>query len=99
MAEDAELLRQYVNTGSEDAFTELVNRHLPLVYSVALRQVGGEEELAKDVAQAVSLTWRRKRDLLPGASCWLDGCIAAPGWLPARQFARTIADETGSKRF
>src|SRR5215472_16833764 len=46
MIEDAELLRQYTETGSEDAFTELVRRYLPLVYSAALRQVRGDESLA-----------------------------------------------------
>jgi DNA-directed RNA polymerase specialized sigma subunit len=38
MSEDAELLRQYAQSGSETAFTELVGRHLPLVYATALRR-------------------------------------------------------------
>jgi DNA-directed RNA polymerase specialized sigma subunit len=37
MSEDAELLRQYAQSGSETAFAELVGRHLPLVYATALR--------------------------------------------------------------
>ena len=37
MSEDAELLRQYAQSGSETAFTELVGRYLPLVYATALR--------------------------------------------------------------
>src|SRR5712664_3961599 len=53
MTDDTELLRQYAKAGSEGAFSELVSRHLPLVYSAALRQVGGDHELAKDVAQTV----------------------------------------------
>src|SRR5690349_4031394 len=74
MTTDAELLRQYVKTGSDDAFTELVERHLPLVYSAALRQVDGDTELAKDIAQMVFLALAHKarslagRDLLAG---WL----------------------------
>jgi RNA polymerase sigma factor (sigma-70 family) len=51
--DDAELLRQYARDGSEAAFTELVRRHLDLVYSAALRRVGGDAHLANDVTQQV----------------------------------------------
>ncbi len=53
MSEDAELLSRYVRDRSEAAFAGLVERHLPLVYSAALRQGNGNLELAKDVAQTV----------------------------------------------
>ena len=66
MTEDAELLRQYTVTGSEDAFTELVRRYLPLVYSAALRQVCGDQSLAKDVAQTVFVDLARKAKSLAG---------------------------------
>lgn len=36
---DAELLRSYRETGSEDAFRELVARHLGMVYATALGKV------------------------------------------------------------
>ena len=55
MKHDLELLRSYVHERSEAAFTELVQRHLPLVYSVSLRRVGGDAHLAEDVAQRVFL--------------------------------------------
>ncbi|MDB6026665.1 MAG: polymerase, sigma-24 subunit, subfamily [Verrucomicrobiales bacterium] len=50
---DGDLLRRYAETGSEDAFAELVRRHVDLVYSAALRQVNGDAHLAQDVAQTV----------------------------------------------
>src|SRR4051812_389263 len=36
--EDAELVRSYVKTGSEDAFAELVSRYIDMVYATASRQ-------------------------------------------------------------
>src|SRR5271154_4754252 len=53
MTPDSELLRQFARTNSEAAFAELVKRHVNLVYSAALRQMNGDEHLAKDVAQMV----------------------------------------------
>jgi len=53
MTTDGELLRRYAEAKSEDAFAELVRRHLGLVCSAALRQVNGDAHLAQDVAQAV----------------------------------------------
>jgi hypothetical protein len=65
MTDDAQLLRQYVQSGSEDAFAELVQRHLPVVYASALRQTDGDVELAKDICQTVFIDLARKgRSLL-----------------------------------
>ena len=58
--QDSELLRRYTEEKSEAAFAELVRRHLDLVYSVALRQVGGDAHLAQDVAQTVFTALARK---------------------------------------
>jgi DNA-directed RNA polymerase specialized sigma24 family protein len=50
---DTELLRAYADEKSEAAFGELVRRQVNLVYSVALRQCGGDAHLAEDVTQRV----------------------------------------------
>jgi RNA polymerase sigma factor (sigma-70 family) len=53
MTDDSELLRRYAKDRSEEAFAELVGRHLNLVYAAALRLVGGDAHRAQDVAQQV----------------------------------------------
>ena len=60
MTTDAELLQRYARESSDAAFAELVQRHLTLVYSTALRQVGGDAHLAQDVAQDVFTALARK---------------------------------------
>jgi DNA-directed RNA polymerase specialized sigma24 family protein len=61
---DTDLLRRYVQDGSEKAFTEFVQRHLGLVYRVALRKSGGNRPLAEDVAQRVFTLVTRKAAVL-----------------------------------
>jgi RNA polymerase sigma factor (sigma-70 family) len=64
MSQDAELLRQYAERKSNAAFAELVQRHIDLVYSVALRQVAGDAHLAQDVTQIVFASLARKAGAL-----------------------------------
>jgi RNA polymerase sigma factor (sigma-70 family) len=59
MSDDATLLRRYAETRSQDAFTELVRRHLDLVYSAAFRRTGGDSHRAADIAQEVFATLAR----------------------------------------
>ena len=49
---DWDLLRQYNERHSQEAFATLVSRHVNLVYSVALRRVRSSH-LAEEVSQSV----------------------------------------------
>src|SRR5947207_13968795 len=66
MLNDIELLRSYAKDGSEAAFAELLRRHLNLVYSAALRRVGGDTHLAEDVSQKVFVSLARQARSLTG---------------------------------
>ncbi len=71
---DAQLLDRYASCGSDEAFRELVARHCGVVYSAALRQVGGDAHLAQDVTQCVFTDLARKADSLkqhPSIVGWL----------------------------
>ncbi|MCC6235922.1 MAG: sigma-70 family RNA polymerase sigma factor, partial [Verrucomicrobiales bacterium] len=56
---DLELLRRYAADGCEEAFAELVRRHLDLVFGVALR-VLRHRQWAEEVAQSVFLDLARQ---------------------------------------
>ena len=58
-ANDMDLVREYAARNSEPAFEMLVRRHVSLVYSVALRQVGNPAQ-AEEISQAVFLILARK---------------------------------------
>src|SRR5262245_19196953 len=72
-ATDSQLLREYAQTRSEEAFTTLVERHLNLVYSVALSRLA-DEAAAKDVSQVVFAALARKAGQLSEK-------IVLSGWL------------------
>ena len=63
IVKDLELLGQFAREQSQDAFTELVNRHLNLVYSAALRRVR-LPQLAEEVSQSVFTNLARHADKL-----------------------------------
>ncbi len=54
-----ELLNDYAQNASEAAFTELVRRHVSLVYSAALRHIGIAGH-AEEITQAVFIIFARK---------------------------------------
>lgn len=60
---DIELLARYRRERSEEAFSEIVRRHLPLVHSAALRQVR-LPQLAEEIAQTTFLELARQADRL-----------------------------------
>jgi RNA polymerase sigma factor (sigma-70 family) len=60
MTPDSELLCLYARTHSEEAFAELVRRHVNLVYSAVLRRLNGDVYLAQDAAQTVFTDLARK---------------------------------------
>jgi RNA polymerase sigma factor (sigma-70 family) len=88
MTPDCELLRRYAGTKSEEAFAELVRRHVNLVYSAALRQVNGDAHLAQDVAQTVFTDLARKAAALSRRTM-LTGWLFTSAHFAAAKIART----------
>jgi RNA polymerase sigma factor (sigma-70 family) len=79
MTDNHALLAEYARTGSDAAFYELVTRYVGLVYSTALRLVGGDAHLAEDVAQTVFLDLARRASSLSSE-------VMLGGWLHQRTF-------------
>lgn len=74
---DAQLLREYAETGADAAFAEIVARHTNLVYSAALRQVR-TSDLAADVAQNAFLALLKSA---PNLTRNIDENASLAGWL------------------
>jgi len=86
--DDAQLLRRYAEDGSEPAFAELVARHLNLVHTAAMRQVGGDFHRASDVTQIVFIQLARKAASLTSHSA-LTGWLYTSTFYAAAQAMRT----------
>lgn len=78
MTNDHDLLREYAQSASEAAFTELVRRHVNMVYSAALRETDGDTSLAEELTQLVFVELSRKAASLirhPALAGWLYTCV------------------------
>src|ERR1017187_2787668 len=84
--DDIALLREFAATESEAAFAALVERHVNLVYSTALRSVGGAHA-AQEITQAVFIILARKAKSL-GAKTVLAGWLHQTTRLTAANFLR-----------
>ena len=74
MTDDASLLRRFVQQHANDAFAELVRRHLNLVYFAALRQTDGDTHRAEDASQSTFTFLAQKAGSLlahPNLAGWL----------------------------
>jgi len=74
MTTDLELLRRYADQGSQEAFRELVNRHINVIYFAAVRRTGGQTHLAEEVTQQVFAALAKNAPLLrefPSVIGWL----------------------------
>jgi RNA polymerase sigma factor (sigma-70 family) len=94
-AADHELLRRYAEHGAEEAFNELVQRHLNLVWAAA-RRVSGNADLARDVAQTVFTDLARKAGTLPRETVlagWLYRAACHAAAKQARGEARRVLRE------
>lgn len=86
---DMILLRQYADDNSEQAFAELVRRHVNLAYSVALRRTGNMAD-ARDVSQAVFIILAKKAAHLRNRSV-LTGWLYETARLSSVRLLRTRA--------
>jgi len=105
---DAILLAEYAQDGAESPFRQLVERHLPMVCSVARRQLN-DPGLAEDAAQGVFVLLARKAPELPpntNVAGWLYRAARHVGWRMLRSEVRrkerdmkavSLAESTGAE--
>lgn len=60
MNHDVTLLERFARARDEDAFAELVRRHVDAIYSFAVRRVNGDARLAEEVVQDVFIVLARQ---------------------------------------
>ena len=87
---DPELLGRYVRTGDEDAFRQIVERHIHLVWAAA-RRINRCDAAVRDIAQEVFTTLARKAPTLPPDTVlagWLHRTACHIAWRVARHEAQ-----------
>lgn len=94
---DHELLRRYADHGCDEAFAELVRRHLNLVWAAA-RRVTHNSELARDVAQLVFTDLARKARTLPPETV-IAGWLHRAAYLAAAKQIRGEVRRSQRERF
>jgi DNA-directed RNA polymerase specialized sigma24 family protein len=93
---DWELLQSYADDGQEDAFAELLHRHVALVYSTALRQVNNPT-VAEEVAQKVFCLLARKAAALSHHTLLIGWLYRTTNLIAAERSARTKPSKCKSK--
>src|SRR5262249_46937700 len=83
MENDNELLREYARTASEAAFAGLVDRHVNMVYAGALRESGGDADLAQELTQLVFIELSRKAASLVGHPALAGWLYTSVRWIAA----------------
>ncbi|HVT90865.1 MAG TPA: sigma-70 family RNA polymerase sigma factor [Tepidisphaeraceae bacterium] len=98
ITDERSILDEYVQSRSESAFKQLVDRYINIVYSAAKRQTG-DAHLAEDVTQAVFLLLARKAAAIPTdrpLSAWLLKTTAYCAANTRRARLRRLAIESGA---
>ena len=95
---DLQLLEDYAQTRSEDAFAHLVRRHLDWLHSAAQRQLR-DSHLAEDVTQAVFIALARQAPKpAQRASCCPPGCSGSPALLRPRCCVKSPAANATNRK-
>jgi RNA polymerase sigma factor (sigma-70 family) len=95
-ATDNELLMRFKANGSEEAFATIVERHVGLVHSVALRHTSNSHH-AEEISQAVFIILARKARTL-GGNVVLSGWLYHTARLTAANFVRSEMRRTRRER-
>src|SRR4029079_19440877 len=61
---DLQYLREYVSSGSHDAFAAVVRLHVDMVFSASLRRTACDDDLAEKITQRVFIALARKAPTL-----------------------------------
>lgn len=95
---DAELLQRYIRDRADDAFAEIVHRHVDFVYALARRQTGSAN-LAEDVAQSVFVELAQRAERIKTNTplvAWLHVVTRRTGMNAVRDAARRQAREAAA---